>query len=451
MKTATETTIRGANGSGSRELIYIYVAEDGTDSSGPLSPAQATLDDVAFSKSFSESLKFSKSSVEALPFLDTSIRRYSRWHLKNILQFMGFKSHLALDVTEAIYKTLQKNFEKKKLPEKHRYDDGVHLPKAQFWKIVRCALATFQFSKPETIRDFEVACGIQDRRYSFTILLGGTSGCGKSTLASLLASRIGFTTVISTDHVRHMLRSFVSKDQSPVLWSSTYHASEAMTFAPDTPEKEKIIQGWEAQNELLVGQLDDLITRYETRRESLIIEGVHLSSKVVSRLMEKHPTCIPFLVYISNKEKHKERFAVRAKYMTIDPRHNKYVKYIKNIRVISDYLCRTFDRHLIPKIDNTNIDRSLATIHSIIFCCIRRNVNNREPFWDSRIQQAVMVQQEFEKQAFYSSARMLQYLEMKAQQQAAKINEPEPGSDEEKEEGIDSHQSDYFDEGSLGS
>jgi hypothetical protein len=91
---------------------------------------------------FSDSLKFSTSSVEALPFLDTSIRRYSRWHLKNILQFMGCKPHLAVDVTEAIYRTLQKNFEKKKLPEKHRWDDGVHLPKAQFWNIVRCALAT---------------------------------------------------------------------------------------------------------------------------------------------------------------------------------------------------------------------------------------------------------------------------------------------------------------------
>lgn len=44
---------------------------------------------------------------------------------------------------------------------------------------------------------------------------------------------------------------------------------------------------------------------------------------MVKRLQAKHPTCIPFLIYISNESKHKERFAIRAKYMTIDPRHNK--------------------------------------------------------------------------------------------------------------------------------
>ena len=38
------------------------------------------------------------------------------------------------------------------------------------------------------------------------ILLTGTSGTGKSTLASLLADRLRFTTVISTDHIREMLR-----------------------------------------------------------------------------------------------------------------------------------------------------------------------------------------------------------------------------------------------------
>lgn len=36
----------------------------------------------------------------------------------------------------------------------------------------------------------------------------------------------------------------------------------------------------------------------------------------------------------SNEAKHRERFAVRAKYMTLEPTVNKYVKYIRNIRTI---------------------------------------------------------------------------------------------------------------------
>lgn len=57
------------------------------------------------------------------------------------------------------------------------------------------------------------------------ILLAGTSGTGKSTLASLLASKMGITTIVSTDSIRHMLRSFTTEAEDPVLWASTYQVS----------------------------------------------------------------------------------------------------------------------------------------------------------------------------------------------------------------------------------
>lgn len=89
-------------------------------------------------------------------------------------------------------------------------------------------------------------------------------------------------------------------------------------------------------------------------------------------LMKKHPSVIPFMIYIANEEKHLERFAVRAKYMTLDPAKNKYVKYIRNIRTIQEYLCNRADKHLVPKINNTNVDKSVASIHATVFSCLRR-------------------------------------------------------------------------------
>lgn len=67
-------------------------------------------------------------------------------------------------------------------------------------------------------------------------------------------------------------------------------------------------------------------------------------------LMKRHPTIVPFMIYIANEDKHLERFAVRAKYMTLDPARNKYAKYIKNIRAIQEYLCKRADKHLVPKV-----------------------------------------------------------------------------------------------------
>ena len=43
------------------------------------------------------------------------------------------------------------------------------------------------------------------------------------------------------------------------------------------------------------------------------------------RIWKKFPICLPFMIYISNEEKHKERFAVRSKYLTVDEKYNKYV------------------------------------------------------------------------------------------------------------------------------
>jgi AAA domain len=59
-----------------------------------------------------------------------------------------------------------------------------------------------------------------------TVLLCGTSGTGKSTLASLVAARMGITTVLSTDSIRHMMRSFASPEDAPLLWASTYQAGD---------------------------------------------------------------------------------------------------------------------------------------------------------------------------------------------------------------------------------
>lgn len=78
------------------------------------------------------------------------------------------------------------------------------------------------------------------------------------------------------------------------------------------------------------------------------------------------------MVYISNEDKHMERFAVRAQYMALDPSKNKYVKYIRNIRAIQEYLCKRADKHLVPKVNNTNVDKSVAGIHATVFACLRR-------------------------------------------------------------------------------
>lgn len=119
-------------------------------------------------------------------------------------------------------------------------------------------------------------------------------------------------------------------------------------------------------------------------------------------LMKKHPSIIPFMIYIANEEKHLERFAVRAKYMTLDPAKNKYVKYIRNIRTIQEYLCKRADKHLVPKINNTNVDRSVAAIHATVFSCLRRR-DAGEQLYDPTTNTVTVVDEEYRSQCTANS------------------------------------------------
>lgn len=128
------------------------------------------------------------------------------------------------------------------------------------------------------------------------------------------ASRLGITTVVSTDSIRHMMRSFVDEKQNPLLWSSTYHAGEhldlmavseakakrkekkfknapldastslpheAFTAVDLISPKQMAIEGFKAQSEMVIDSLDRLITAWEERKESVVVEGVHLSLNFV--------------------------------------------------------------------------------------------------------------------------------------------------------------------------
>ncbi|KAK1411951.1 hypothetical protein QVD17_32835 [Tagetes erecta] len=416
---------------------------------------------------------------------DESSFRYTRPVLQSSLQLMGCKARHAFKISQRVFEITRKNCVDESLPDvgairwgndflkvhplkensceiDNKSDetngsnhvapekDGkpfdlykkrttIVIKRKIFVDVVCDALSEYKYVGPNQRADFVLACRIRERKESVTVLLCGTSGCGKSTLSALLASRLGITTVISTDSIRHMMRSFVDENQNPLLWSSTYHAGEHLdpvavseakakrkakkevndvfdasgnqpaskdgsssTIIDLISPKQMAIEGFKAQSEMVIDSLDRLITAWEERKELVVVEGVHLSLNFVMGLMKKHPSIIPFMIYITNEDKHMERFAVRAKYMTLDPAKNKYVKYIRNIRTIQEYLCNRADKHLVPKINNTNVDKSVAAIHATVFSCLRRREAG-EKLYDSATNTVSVVDEEYRNQCAANS------------------------------------------------
>ncbi|KAG6735826.1 hypothetical protein POTOM_061508 [Populus tomentosa] len=261
----------------------------------------------------------------------------------------GLSSGVFLGKTEVGNSLVSEEDRNKSIPfELYKRRTTVVVRREAFLNFVCDALTEYKYVGPNQREDLVLACRIRERKESVTVLLCGTSGCGKSTLSALLGSRLGVTTVISTDSIRHMMRSFVDeKAKSSTLGLDITMPGSAGTLL----SKDEVSDGYTAGN--LVGG------------------STKVSAGATEMgLMKKHPSIIPFMIYITNEDKHLERFAVRAKYMTLDPAKNKYVKYIRNIRTIQDYLCKRADKHLVPKINNTNVDKSVAAIHATEpVCC----------------------------------------------------------------------------------
>ena len=86
------------------------------------------------------------------------------------------------------------------------------------------------YQKPDCLKDFLVASLLMQSKINVIVLLAGTSGTGKSTLASLLGTRLGISTVLSTDSVRHVMRNFLKEAENPTLFCSTYEAGNTVSL-----------------------------------------------------------------------------------------------------------------------------------------------------------------------------------------------------------------------------
>ncbi|XP_047970886.1 P-loop NTPase domain-containing protein LPA1 homolog 1-like [Salvia hispanica] len=449
---------------GVAKLLYIVVLEDGAgtaegEKSGPpsfrytRSVLQSTLQLMGCKAR--HAFKISQRVLEMLRS-ETFVDKLAPECIE-VSPARGVKVHPHGDSEFCVHACLDKGDDPKMIPEQDKSKSNnkpfelykrrttIVVRRKVFLDVVCEALTEYKYMGPNQRADLVLACRIRERKESLTVLLCGTSGCGKSTLSALLGSRLGITTVLSTDSIRHMMRSFVDEEQNPLLWASTYHAGEyldpvavaeakakkkakktagisAASLAKDEvpsntstgksdgstttcdliSPKRMAIEGFKAQSEMVIDSLDRLITAWEERKESVVVEGVHLSLNFVMGLMKKHPSVIPFMIYIANEEKHLERFAVRAKYMTLDPARNKYVKYIRNIRTIQEYLCNRADKHLVPKINNTNVDKSVASIHATVFSCLRRREAG-EHLYDPITNKVVVIDEEYRNQCTANS------------------------------------------------
>ncbi|KAG5485501.1 hypothetical protein LSCM1_07586 [Leishmania martiniquensis] len=231
---------------------------------------------------------------------------------------------------------------------------------------------------------WNMACAQQSGRMPVVIFVGGTSGTGKSTLASLVASQLRIPNVLSTDTVRQVLRERLRghEAQYPALFVSSYEAHKvtvsgggvsvdggAAASHEKRTDEDAIVQAYEAQGELVLRALDGVLARLLVRRESIVVEGVHLLPQYLAakraELLVLRVACIPVLVRIPKADSHLERLCVRARGMSMRAQSNKYIASFNAIRTIQHHLINSVESASLPVLvlSNTNMDKSLTVVH----------------------------------------------------------------------------------------
>ena len=360
----------------SRNIDYIYLLIDGTR-------------DIVFES-------------EGIPNIEPNaprfLRRYRESTISDVFRAMGCQLPLNQSMADWMFRflrecpppfvaqilgTTETFFESSKnYSAENRY---VILSRNQFHRLVCASLHVHQFRKIRYCVDFRLALDfLEDRRF-FILLLSGAPGTGKSTMASLIASRMSVNHILSTDSVRHTMRTFYPQDKYPVLYKSTYECGDLVDPEHKLPYDERCVKGYLAQSELVGVELMKIIESFVMSHASLIVEGVHLSIELILRIVTRFPNVVPFLIYIKKEDFHRQRFAVRAKYMTTDPSMNKYISNFGAIRAVQGYLSKSSNLYLIPKIDNRNIDRSMETMHQTLFSYLKK-LEGRATMFDPETQ-----------------------------------------------------------------
>ena len=114
------------------------------------------------------------------------------------------------------------------------------LTRMQFHRLVCAALHVHMFRKIRYCVDFRLALDFTENRRFFIVLLSGAPGTGKSTIASLIASRMNVEHILSTDSIRHAMRTFYPQKDYPILYKSTFECGDLIDPDHKMTEEERV-------------------------------------------------------------------------------------------------------------------------------------------------------------------------------------------------------------------
>lgn len=238
-------------------------------------------------------------------------------------------------------------------------------------KITKAELVTLTYNvllnnfPEEVAANYLLVRRFREQKTPLVIIIGGATAVGKSTVASTLAFRFGIRHVFGTDIVREAMRSVIAPDLIPELHASSFTVWKHLALWP-TLTKERVSLGFEEQARHVMGGIEGIVERALQEGISLIVEGVHVCPRLISKHLLEKPNVIAVFLKLSEEDAHLSRIFARSQNVVVIRPAAKYIAHFADIRQIQDYIVDQAEKCSLPVIENINQAETVMAIISII-------------------------------------------------------------------------------------
>jgi 2-phosphoglycerate kinase len=196
------------------------------------------------------------------------------------------------------------------------------------------------------------------------VLIGGATGVGKSTLATQLAVRLGIVRVVATDSIREVMRSMLTQQLMPTLYTSSFEADSALREPPPRPA-DNVIVGFREQTAAVAVGIHAIMDRAAIEGTSVVIEGAHVVPGFFDlSAYEGKVVALPVVMTVEDEELHRTHFLARS--LEGSRPFERYQRGFPNIRRVQKYIKSQALSHGVPVIPNYSLDQSLTALIELV-------------------------------------------------------------------------------------
>ena len=283
--------------------------------------------------------------------------QFSREQHRRVLESSGLSYDVSTSITSAIFT--------------HLMDKGVTEVRSRELGFLTYRYLRFKLGA-QVARRYVALVKFLRRERPIVVLIGGAPGTGKSALATEIAQRLEIGRIQSSDLLREVMRMMVPERLVPVLHKSSYDAWEALPGSANLDERDDahLIDGYQAQAELLKVPCEAVIRRSLREESSLILEGVHVHHAMVDMVpVESAAIVVPIMLAVLNQDRLRDRFRGRGE--KVDQRRaERYLGHFDSIWRLQSHLLSEADRQRIPIILSANREQVSREVMNTIISAI---------------------------------------------------------------------------------